>query len=185
MAQVLEYKDLFSTPIWTVNLEPEVAAGLNAHLIAEIDALARPLPPLSAGANWQTAPILQMLPQFADLTRMIERHAKVIAGFLQLKATNMSVSGCWANINPPGGRNSPHSHPNNFLSGTYYVSLPDEKGTSPSRTPDAGADISVLARPFRAGQPHETGPHQHRLQSDVSRLCGACEPGRRGLLLTA
>jgi hypothetical protein len=119
MAKVIEYKDLFSTPIWSLNLEPEVAAGLNAHLIAEIDALARPLPPLLAGANWQTDPILQTLPQFADFTRMIERHAKVIAGFLQLKATDMTVSGCWANINPPGGRNFPHSHPNNFLSGTY------------------------------------------------------------------
>lgn len=146
MAQTLEYKDLFSTPLWSFELEPAAAAKLNAQLVAEIDALARPLPPLPPGANWQTEPILQTLPQFADLTRMIERQAKVIAGFLQLKTTDLAVSGCWANINPPGGRNTPHSHPNNFLSGTYYVSLPDEAGQITFEDPRPQAHVMMPPR---------------------------------------
>ena len=27
----------------------------------------------------------------------------------------------WANINPPGGSNTPHVHPNSLFSGVYYV----------------------------------------------------------------
>lgn len=146
MAQTIEYTNIFSTPIWTADLEPAVAAKLNAHLATEVDALARPLPPLAPGANWQTAPILQDLPQFADLTRMIERHGRKIADFLQLKATDLVVSGCWANINPPGGRNPVHCHPNNFLSGTYYVSLPDDEGAITFEDPRPQAHVMMPPR---------------------------------------
>ena len=27
----------------------------------------------------------------------------------------------WANINPPGGMNMPHIHPNALFSGVYYI----------------------------------------------------------------
>jgi len=30
----------------------------------------------------------------------------------------------WANINPPGGYNRPHTHPNSLWSGVYYVKAP-------------------------------------------------------------
>ena len=36
----------------------------------------------------------------------------------------MSITGCWANINPPGAYHPTHNHPNNYLSGVYYVSVP-------------------------------------------------------------
>jgi hypothetical protein len=48
--------------------------------------------------------------------------------FLDLKNRDFDITGCWANINPTGGLNSPHTHPNNFLSGVYYVSLPANSG---------------------------------------------------------
>lgn len=128
MAQDIEYKDLFSTPVWLSDLEPEVAEKFNAHLMAQIAVLKRARPALPPGTNWQTDSMLHELPQFADFVRLVERQAKAVAGFLQLKTTNLVMSSCWANINPPGGRNVAHSHPNNFLSGTYYVSLPDDEG---------------------------------------------------------
>jgi uncharacterized protein (TIGR02466 family) len=126
MAQAFEYKDIFSTPIWCADLDPERAAAVNARLMAEIEALASPRPALPPGANWQTDPTIHLLPQFAEFVAMVERHGQAVAKFLQLEATELKMSGCWANINPPGGRNSTHSHPNNFLSGTYYVSLPGD-----------------------------------------------------------
>src|SRR5262249_8963257 len=33
-------------------------------------------------------------------------------------------TGCWANINPPGAYHPMHHHPNNYLSGVYYVAIP-------------------------------------------------------------
>ena len=38
------------------------------------------------------------------------------------------ITGCWANVNPPGSYHPTHAHPNNFLSGVYYVDIP-AKGT--------------------------------------------------------
>jgi uncharacterized protein (TIGR02466 family) len=45
-----------------------------------------------------------------------------------LKGMELVANG-WVNINPPGGYNAPHVHPEALLSGTYYVSVP--KGTNP------------------------------------------------------
>ena len=34
----------------------------------------------------------------------------------------------WANINPPGGYNKPHIHPNSLFSGVYYIKTPPNCG---------------------------------------------------------
>ncbi len=34
---------------------------------------------------------------------------------------DFEITGCWANMNPPDAAHGMHSHPNNFLSGVYYV----------------------------------------------------------------
>lgn len=39
-------------------------------------------------------------------------------------ADHALIANGWININPPGGYNSPHIHPNALLSGTYYLSVP-------------------------------------------------------------
>ncbi len=36
----------------------------------------------------------------------------------------MAITGCWANVNPPGAYHPMHHHPNNYLSGVYHVSIP-------------------------------------------------------------
>ena len=41
--------------------------------------------------------------------------------FLKIGCDDFEVTGCWANILAPGASHRIHSHPNNFLSGTYYV----------------------------------------------------------------
>ena len=34
----------------------------------------------------------------------------------------------WANINPPGGMNRAHQHPNSLWSGVYYIKAPKNSG---------------------------------------------------------
>lgn len=128
MIQNVAVSDIFATPIWTVDLQPEFAATLNARLLSEIYALMTPRPPLAPGANWQTDPILHKLPQFAEIVQLVERAGRGAVEFLKLKCRDVVVTGCWANVNPPGGRNSSHTHPNNFLSAVYYVSTPESEG---------------------------------------------------------
>jgi uncharacterized protein (TIGR02466 family) len=124
----MSVRELFPTPIWQMDLPHEQAASLNARLLAAIEAIVTPRPELKPGANWQTDPILHERAEFAELARLIESGARGIADFLKLKARDLVLTGCWANINPPGGRNSSHTHPNNFLSGVYYVSTPPGEG---------------------------------------------------------
>ena len=38
------------------------------------------------------------------------------------------ITGCWANINGKDGITPYHTHPNNFLSGVYYLAVPENSG---------------------------------------------------------
>jgi uncharacterized protein (TIGR02466 family) len=115
-------QNIFATPIWAAELAPGYAAALNQRLLAEIKALMGPQPPLAAGrSNWQTDPVLHRLPQFAEFVALVEGAAQGAAEYLKLKSSDLVVTGCWANLNPPGAHNPSHNHPNNYLSGVYYV----------------------------------------------------------------
>jgi uncharacterized protein (TIGR02466 family) len=41
----------------------------------------------------------------------------------------IEITGCWANINAKGASHRMHAHPNNFLSGVYYVQTHPEADT--------------------------------------------------------
>lgn len=115
-------QNIFATPIWAAELAPDYAAALNQRLLAEIKALMGPQSPLTAGrSNWQTDPVLHRLPQFAEFVALVEGAARGAAEYLKLKSRDLVVTGCWANLNPPGAHNPSHNHPNNYLSGVYYV----------------------------------------------------------------
>lgn len=43
-------------------------------------------------------------------------------------AKPLDVDNFWININPKGGRNSPHTHPHSILSSSYYVKVPEGDG---------------------------------------------------------
>ena len=124
MIEKQEVQELFPTPLWIVDLRPAEAAVFNAKLKAEIERLIAPRPKVQAGSNWQTPQDLHKRPAFTDFVKMVEVAARGVARFLQIDQYPMSITGCWANINPPGAYHPTHNHPNNYLSGVYYVSVP-------------------------------------------------------------
>jgi uncharacterized protein (TIGR02466 family) len=124
----LSVKDLFPTPIWVADLEPELAARLNPELAASINALIDPRPKIPVGSTWQTTPVLHKEERFGEFCGLVRKAGAAAVAFLDLKHRDFEITGCWANINPKGGLNSPHTHPNNFLSGVYYVALPEDAG---------------------------------------------------------
>ena len=117
-------RELFPTPLWVLDLAPAEAAAFNARLKAEIDQIIAPRPNVPSGSNWQTPHDLHTRPEFAEFTRLVEIAAKSVAAFLQLEQYPMMITGCWANINPRGAYHPTHHHPNNYLSGVYYVAVP-------------------------------------------------------------
>ena len=52
----------------------------------------------------------------------------------------------WANINPPGGMNMPHIHPNALFSGVYYVKSQPQSGRLKIYDPRPGSQLYMPAR---------------------------------------
>ncbi len=124
----LSVRDLFPTPIWIADLQPELSGRLNDELKRAVFDLIEPRPRIPVGSTWQTSPVLHTLDRFAEFVALVRKAGEAALSFLDLKQRDFAITGCWANINPTGGLNSPHTHPNNFLSGVYYVSLPENVG---------------------------------------------------------
>src|SRR5262245_49734314 len=68
--------ELFPTPVWVVDLKPDVYGPLNLNSIAAIDALAAARPAIKPGETWQTDPYIHRLPQFAEVAAVIHAGAK-------------------------------------------------------------------------------------------------------------
>ena len=62
---------------------------------------------------------------------MIRHLASAALEFLKLGHQGFEITGCWANVNGPGAAHAIHHHPNNFLSGSYYVSTLEGADTIP------------------------------------------------------
>ena len=121
-----QVQELFPTPLWILDILPADAASLNATLRAEIERIISPRPKVPSGSNWQTPHDLHTRPAFANLVKLIEIASKSVAEYLHLERFPMMITGCWANVNPPGSYHPTHNHPNNFLSGVYYVDAPGD-----------------------------------------------------------
>jgi uncharacterized protein (TIGR02466 family) len=124
MIEKQEVQELFPCPIWIVDLKAAEAKAFNAKLRAEIERMIAPRPTIPAGSNWQTPQDLHKRPAFAEFIELVEKAARGVTRFLQVDQYPMEVTGCWANINPHGAYHPTHHHPNNYLSGVYYVAVP-------------------------------------------------------------
>lgn len=68
-------------------------------------------------------------PAFADLQRLLTRHAAAFAVELCFNlARKPKLDSVWVNQLKPGGHHSAHIHPHSILSGTLYVEAPDNAG---------------------------------------------------------
>ena len=91
--------------------------------------LAHATPELSTNGKLQTDQTLHHLPEFQDLNDIINGAATGVLDFLKIVYESLELTGCWANISPPGDGHRPHTHPNNYLSGVYYVQTQEGANT--------------------------------------------------------
>ncbi len=141
MYENMEVKDLFPTPLWIIDLQPDVAARLNESLLVEIHALTADRPQIPIGSTWQTDPTLQNLAQFDEFTAIVRSAVRGALNFLDIQYDTFEITGCWANINPTGSINTSHNHPNNYLSGVYYVATPGDSGRIEFTDPRPGNEV--------------------------------------------
>jgi uncharacterized protein (TIGR02466 family) len=150
MTQKISVNAIFATPIYSVDLSPDDTRKMNDYLMREINALMNPRPVLPPGTNWQTDPNLHLLPQFRDIVTLAEEAGKAVADFLKLESRDLVATGLWANVNPTGGRNQWHSHPNNFLAAVYYIQTPQEEDRIIFEDPRPQANV-IMPKPIEFG----------------------------------
>jgi uncharacterized protein (TIGR02466 family) len=112
--------DLFPTPLWVVDFDEEVFVPVNKEIEAGLASLIEHCPNVPPGGTFQTDTDLYEFEEFAEIIALIGTSVKGALDFLGIEEL-FEITGCWANINPVGGINTPHTHPNNYLSGVYYV----------------------------------------------------------------
>ena len=112
---------MFPTFVWRAQLGPDVATPINDAIVRKLGELGAPLDELEPGESWQSGHDLQRLEEFRDLADLIDEAAGSVLDHLKIGHKGFRITGCWANVNAPGAGHRAHSHPNNFLSGVYYV----------------------------------------------------------------
>jgi uncharacterized protein (TIGR02466 family) len=118
---------IFPTFVWKAQVKPEIDRDLNAEILRTLDAI---MPrDLAAGIGWQSGHELHTMDEFRPLISCICRAVEQVLEFLRVRSPTFEVTGCWANVNCPGAAHTMHAHPNNFLSGVYYVQVQEGADT--------------------------------------------------------
>jgi len=115
---------LFATPVWGFDLPADQASAINAGLLALLERWFTPRPALRPGETWQTTHDLHERAEFAPLLPFVQGAVEAALDALAVRDRAWIITGCWANINPAGGFHPPHIHPNNLVSGVYYLQIP-------------------------------------------------------------
>jgi uncharacterized protein (TIGR02466 family) len=115
---------MFPSLVWKIQLEASLRDALARSILAALADMRRGLPPLEAGRGWQSAQALHEREDFRDLVSCIRRGATSILRFLRIGDAAFEITACWATVLAKGAAHKIHSHPNNFLSGVYYVCTP-------------------------------------------------------------
>jgi uncharacterized protein (TIGR02466 family) len=117
--------ELFPTHVWIHQLPPAEHKALNAALLAAIDELVGPRPPKQGFRTYQTDQVLHRYKAFAPLVAVIGQAVEGVLEALAVKERSFEITGCWANFGEPGSAHMPHHHANNYLSGVYYLAVPE------------------------------------------------------------
>ena len=120
---------LFPTLVWKLQIKAAVCAEMNQRLLALIETLHADADQHDSGLSWQSARNLHEQESLGELVRCIETAAQTVVRFLRISHDAFELTGCWANVLPKGAAHKTHSHPNNFLSGVYYLRTPDGADT--------------------------------------------------------
>jgi uncharacterized protein (TIGR02466 family) len=136
---------MFPTLVWKLELEPAFHETVNARIMTAITAMRRSRPELAPGQGWQSEHNLHERDELRELGASIQQAARTVLRFLRVGHDAVEITGCWANVLAPGASHKMHSHPNNFLSGVYYVRT--RPGADTINFHDPRAQASVIRPP--------------------------------------
>ena len=95
--------------------------------------------------GWHSTTDMGNKPEYQQLVTELLRMQKEIYDHEHLDR-HARLGNMWANINPPGGMNNPHVHPNALFSGVYYVKSQPQAGRLKIYDPRPGIQTMMPIR---------------------------------------
>ncbi len=112
---------MFPTLVWKIQLKRDLQEAIDAKILAALEGLRRDQPELGPGEGWQSAQTLHEREELRDLVACVNHAVKSILRFMRIGYEAFEITGCWASVLAKGAAHKVHTHPNNFLSGVYFV----------------------------------------------------------------
>ena len=112
---------MFPTLVWKIQLEEGLCNTISARALPALSSMRSQEPPLQPGRGWQSVQTLHMREEFQDLVSPLRHAVAGILKFLRIGCEAFEITACWATVLAPGAEHRAHDHPNNFLSGVYYL----------------------------------------------------------------
>ena len=91
--------------------------------------------------GWHSSTNMAELPEYKKLVDMLYECQRTIYDQEHYES-EPHLGNMWANINPPGGMNRAHQHPNSLWSGVYYIKAPKNSGHLKIDDPRSVASMS-------------------------------------------
>ena len=122
----MQLQSLFITPVMMTEV---TGHGHLVDRLYEIKAKDEKGMPRSNIGGWHSHDELYKDEEFKSTVGDILYKAKECFGHLDVQDKYVpEITGLWGMINSPGSRNNVHTHPYNYLSGVYYLKVPQNSG---------------------------------------------------------
>ena len=161
------HRDLhFPTPIYIADIDHPT---LNKELERDIVAWSNKDKGITRTnvQGWHSNTNMSELPEYQKLVRMLYECQKTIYQQEHYESEPF-LGNMWANINPPGGMNRAHQHPNSLWSGVYWIKTPENCGDLKIDDPRSSA---AMCRPRQ--KPGELPTRLHR-ETHYKPIAGRC-----------
>jgi uncharacterized protein (TIGR02466 family) len=143
-----DFLRMFPTVVGTLQLEEEASRAINPAILRGLAEIRTSAGEPSAGENWQSGHALHRRDEFHALVEAIHATTRKVLSFIEIASDDFEITGCWANVNGIGASHGVHTHPNNFLSGVYYVQT--QAGADTINFHDPRVQTAILRPPVKA-----------------------------------
>ena len=143
-----DFLRMFPTVLWTLQLDEEATGAINPGILRRVAEIRASAAEPSAGENWQSGHTLHRRDEFHALVEAIQATTQKVLSSLEIVSDDFEITGCWANVNGIGASHGVHTHPNNFLSGVYYVQT--QAGADTINFHDPRVQTAIIRPPVTA-----------------------------------
>lgn len=143
--EVTDVLRMFPTFVWKAELNSDLHEKIDQTIIRKLQQIRSSEPNAALHKAWQSDHDLQKMNEFHKLVSSINEAVVTVLAFLKIGQVDFEITGIWVNMNPPDAVHSKHSHPNNFLSGVYYVQT--QKGADTINFHDPRLQTEIMKAP--------------------------------------